>query len=77
MFPEIAHTIEVSWRNTEIPQNDCPIYDTKLSDGEAPVLDLWVFWSISSLPLLPCIFWPGVVTPDRVLPMDQLEVFDM
>ena len=33
--------------------NDCPEYDTRQSDGEASVLELWGIWSTSSLPLLP------------------------
>ena len=30
-----------------------------------------------SLPLLPGPLWPGVVSPDRVLSMDQIELFDI
>ena len=33
--------------------NECPGYDTKLSDGKAPVLELWGMWNTPSLPLLP------------------------
>ena len=33
--------------------NVCPEYDTKLSDGGAPVLELWGIWSIPPLSLLP------------------------
>ena len=51
--------------------NECPGYDTKPSDGEAPVmLELW--W-IQSTPLLPSLPDPprlGVVPPDWVLSMD-------
>ena len=32
--------------------NKCPEYDTKQSDGEAPVLELWRMWSTPSLLLL-------------------------
>ena len=36
------------------PPNECPRYDTKQSDGEAPVmLELWGMQSIPSLPSLP------------------------
>ena len=35
------------------PTNWCPRYDTKLSDGEASVLELWEIGSTPSLPLLP------------------------
>ena len=48
------------------PPYECPAYDNKRSDGEAPVmLELWGIRSTPSLPLLPDPFWPGVVTPDR------------
>ena len=32
--------------------------------------------SIISMPSLPGPFWPGVVAPDRILSMDQIEPFD-
>ena len=52
------------------PTNECPIYDTKQSDGEVPVmLRLWGIRSISSLPLLPGPLWIGVVAPNRALSM--------
>ena len=31
----------------------CPGYDTKQSDGEAPILELWGMWSTPSLSLFP------------------------
>ena len=52
------------------PPNECPVYDTKQSDGEVPaMLGLWGIRSTSSLPLLPGPLWPGVVAPDRALSM--------
>ena len=54
--------------------DECPGYDTKQSDGEAPVmLELRGMCSNLSLPLLPGSLWPGVVAPDRVLSMSQIE----
>ena len=50
--------------------------DIKQSDGEAPVLELW-WMSTPSLPLLPGPLWLGVVVPDGVLSMDQIELFDI
>ena len=51
--------------------NECPVYDTKQSDGEVLViLELWGVWSTPSLLSLPGPFLPGVVAPDRVLFMD-------
>ena len=47
----------------------------KQSDGEVPVmLEPWGMASTSSLPLLSDSLWPGVVAPDRVLAMDQIEL---
>ena len=46
------------------------MYDTKLSDGDAPViLELWGMWSTPLLPLLPGPLWPGVLAADRVKSM--------
>ena len=56
----------------------CSGYDTKQSDGEAPVmLEIWEMQSIPSLLLLPGPFWPGVVAPERVLFMGQIEEFNV
>ena len=50
-------------------------YDTKQSNGEAPVmLELWGIRSTSSLPSLPGPLWPGVAAPDWVLSMGQIEL---
>ena len=47
----------------------------KQSDGEGLVmLELQGMQSATSLPLLPGPFWPGVVVPDRVLSMGQIEL---
>ena len=52
--------------------------DSKLSDGEAPVmLELCWMWSNTSLLLLPGPLWSAVVSLDRVLSMDQIESFDI
>ena len=58
--------------------NECPVYDTKQSDGEASVM-LELSGSRSK-PLLPSLLgpiWPGVVAPDWVLFMGQIELFDI
>ena len=48
------------------------------SDGEALVmLELKGMWSTPSLSLIPGSLWPGVVAPDRVLSMGQIELFDI
>ena len=52
--------------------------DIKQSDGEDPVmLELWWMRSISSLPLLSGLLWPGVVVPDMVFYMSQIELLDI
>ena len=38
------------------------------------MLELWGMQSPSSLALLPGLHWPGVLVPDRVLPMGQIEL---
>ena len=48
----------------------------KLSDGEAPVLELWRMWNTPSFPLLPGLLIPGVVVPVRVPSMGQIEIFN-
>ena len=46
----------------EYTPHECPVYDTKQSDGEVPVmLEPWGIRSTSSLPLLPGSLWPGVL----------------
>ena len=50
-------------------------YDTKQSHGEVPVmLELWGMPSTPSLPSLPGLLYFGVVAPDRVLSMGQIEL---
>ena len=60
------------------PPNECPGCRTKQSAGEATVmLELWGMQSTPSLPLQPGSLCPGVVAPDRVRSMDQIELFDI
>ena len=55
--------------------NECPGYNTKQSDGEAPVmLELWGMWSTPPLSFLTGPQWPGVVAHDRVISMGQIEL---
>ena len=41
------------------------------------MLELWGIRSTPSLPLLSGPLWPGVVMPDRVPSMGQIELFDI
>ena len=62
----------------QVSFNECPGYDTKQSDNEAPVmLELWGLWSFKSSPSLLGPLWSGVVAPDRVISMGQIELFDI
>ena len=55
--------------------NKCPVYHTKQSDGEAPVmLELWGMQCTPLLPSLPGPLCSGVVAPDRVLSIGQIEL---
>ena len=48
---------------------------SKQSDGEIPVMpELWGMRTTPSLPSLPAPLWPGVVAPDRVISMGQIEL---
>ena len=52
------------------PPSECPRHDTKLSDGEVPVmLELWGMRNTPSLPLLLDPVWTGMVAPDSALSM--------
>ena len=56
--------------------NECLGYDTKQSDGKAPVmLELWRMQSTPSLSSVPGPLWPGVVAPYRALSMGHIELF--
>ena len=48
----LEHTDCISAENWDVSHNKYTGYDTKQSDGEAPVLELWRMWSTLSLPLL-------------------------
>ena len=59
---------------TMLHLNECPAYDIKKTDGEAPVmLELWGMQSTSLLPSLPGSLWPEQVALDMVLSIGQIE----
>ena len=70
-----AETVEI----TDCPSPIvCSDYDIKQTDGEAPVVvELWEMRSTPSLWLFPGPLCPGVVAPDRVLSVDQIELFEI
>ena len=68
-----AHTTLLQ-RDKTTP-NECLGYDIKQSDGEIPVvLELWEMRSTPSLSSLPGPLWSGVVAPDKVLSIGQIEL---
>ena len=55
--------------------NECRVDDTKQSDCEVPVIiELWGMQRTPSFPSLPGPLWPGVVGPNRVLYIAQIEL---
>ena len=72
----LQNTQTASLQRGQTPHtSECHRYDTKQSDGEAPVmLELWGMWSAYSVPSLPSPLRPGVVAFERVLSMGQIEL---
>ena len=57
--------------------NECPVYDTKPSNGEAPVMREFGGIRTHSLPSLPGPILPEVVAPNRVPSVGQIKLFDI
>ena len=65
---EYTNCFSAEWQDP--PPNEYPGYDTKQSDSEVPgMLELWGMQRTPSLPLLPGPLRPGMVAPDRTLPI--------
>ena len=74
----VEYTNSISAERVNAPTNECPTYDTKQSDGEAPVmLEFWGMRSTPSFVLHPSPLCLRVVTLDRVLSVCQIELFDI
>ena len=57
-------------RGVRPPPKECPRYDAKQYDGEAPVMcSAFPKTPTSSLALLPGPLCPGMIAPDRALTM--------
>ena len=64
-----------SLQGSKTPHHKCLRYDTKQSDGAAQImLELWGMQSTPSLSSFPGSLSLGVVAPDRVLSMGQIEL---
>ena len=62
-------------KEVRTPPQPVSLYDTKQSDGEAPVmLELWGVQSTPSLLSLPGPPWPVVVEPLRFISIGQIEL---
>ena len=73
---ELLNTPTTPLQSGKTPHpDDCPVYDSKQSDGEVTVMmELWGMRRTPSLPSLPGPLWLGMVAPDRVLSKDQKEL---
>ena len=62
-------------RRRKPPPNECPSYDSKQSDSEVPtMLQLWRMYNAPSLSSLPGQLLLGVVAPDRIQSMGEIEL---
>ena len=72
-YPQNTPTAHLQRGKTPSLRVSC--YDTKQSDGEAPVmLELWGIQCTPSLLSLPGPYRSRVVAPDRILSMGQIEL---
>ena len=81
-FPHIKNWCKTTFLSQFFPSgiipedpllNECPEYDIKPFDDEAPALEIRIMQITSSFPFQPGLLWPGVAAPDRVLSMGQVE----
>ena len=70
------HWLYFWWGVKRRPSINCPRYDTKPSDEEVAVLELWGMWSTCSLLLLSFPLWLDVVIPVRAWSTGQIELFN-
>ena len=72
----VEYTYCFSVEGKDPNSNVCPGYAIK--QFEAPVmLDLWRMQSTPPLPSLSGPHWSGMLAPDRVLFIGQIELFDI
>ena len=71
----VEYTDCISVERLDPTPSECPGYDTKQYDDVAPVmLELGWMRSTPPFPSLPGPLCPGVVAPDKVLSMGQIEL---
>ena len=72
------NTPATSLQRAKPPTNECPAYYMKQSYSETPgILEPRGMQIIPLLPSFPGPLWLGVIAPDRVLSMGQIELFDI
>ena len=65
----------ISTERYDPPHNECPGFDTKQSDGEAPLMqEIRGMRSTPSLPWFPGPLWLEMLALDRVLSMGPIEL---
>ena len=70
----VKYTNCISAEGQDLP-NQCSVFNIINFDCEVPeMMELWGMQSTSSLQLLPDPLWPGMVAPDRVPCMGQIEL---
>ena len=78
ILPLTAAQLAGAVEYTDCITKECPDYDIKQYDSEAPVtLEFLEMQSTTSLPSLPGPLWPGVVALERFLSMGQIKLFDI
>ena len=69
---ELQNTLTSHLQRGKTSPNECPVYDTKQSAGQVPViLDLWEMWSTPSSPSFLSPRRPGVETLDGDQTLDH------
>ena len=75
LYNVLQNTPTAPVQRSKTPNNECPRYVIKQSDGEIPVMvKLWKMGNTPLLPSLPGPLWPGVRAPDRVISIGQIEL---
>ena len=75
-YAAVEYTDCISTETWDNPK-ECPGNDTKQSDREAPDQELWGIRSTYLLPMLRGPLWLELVVPDRILSIDQIQLFEL
>ena len=72
-LPNLESPVGWALEYTNCISAESPVYDIKPSDVKAAGLEIWEMWNTALTLLPPGPLWLGVVAPNRVLSMDQIE----